>query len=404
MALTEIKIKNAKPKDRPYKLADNSGLFLLIHPNGSKYWRLKYRLAGKEKLLALGVYPEVSLTQARRKREEARRQLSEQTDPAQKKKEDKRLQAYRADNSFAAVAKEWFETNQSKWVPDHAGRLWRRLELHILPEIGSDPIAEIKPLYLLDSLRKIEKRGTTETAHRLLQTCNAIFRYGVITGRMTYNPAQDLKGALKPHRAQNHPTIEAKELPHFFKQLEKVKTSPQNKIAILITMQTFVRQGELRHAEWRDIDWSEKEWRIRPETTKMKEWHIVPLSKQTLGLLKQLKEMTGHSAYLFPSQQRRKHAVMSENTVNKVLHGMGYKDRLVAHGFRALASTILNESSPFQKDAIERQLAHMERNQVRAAYNRAQYLDERRKMMQWWADYLEQQQTKILSFKRKGAE
>jgi integrase len=392
MALTEIKIKNAKPKARSYKLADGFGMFLLVHPNGSKYWRLKYRVAGKEKLLALGVYPETSLSKAREERDKARKLLLEQADPALKKKEDKRLQAYRAGNSFAAVAKEWFETNKTKWVPDHAQRLWRRLELHIMPEIGSDPIAEIKPLYLLDSLRKIEKRGTTETAHRLLQTCNAIFRYGVITGRMTYNPAQDLRGALTPHRAQNHPTITAKELPDFFKRLEQVETSPQNKIAILMTMQTFVRQGELRHAEWRDIDWKEKEWRIRPETTKMKEWHIVPLSKQTLALLKLLKEITGHSAYLFPSQQRRKHAVMSENTVNKVLHMMGYKDRLVAHGFRALASTILNESSPFQKDAIERQLAHMERNQVRAAYNRAQYLDERRKMMQWWADYLEQRQ------------
>lgn len=389
--LTNTAVKNAKPRTKPYKLSDGKGLYMLITPNGGKYWRVKYRFAGKEKLLSLGTYPEISLEEAREKCGAARKLVANSVDPGYRKKAEKRRLVYNMENSFQVVASEWFETNKPKWTADHAGRLWRRLELHMMPEIGNRPIAEITALDLLDALRKVEKRGSTETSHRLLQTCGIILRYAVITGRIRYNPTQDLKGALVPHKAESHPTIQAKELPDFFKQLEKVETTPLNKLAIRLLMLSFVRQGELRQAKWEDINFETKEWRLPPHTTKMKDLHIVPLAKQTIKLLQALKTMTGEGELLFPSQQRRRHAMMSENTINHVLRKMGYKDKLVGHGFRALASTTLNEHG-FRPDVIERQLAHMERNKVRAAYNRAEYLPERQKMMQWWADFLEEQQ------------
>lgn len=388
--LTNTTVKNAKPHKKPYKLTDRQGLYLLVKPNGGKFWRLKYFVAGKEKLLALGAYPDISLDEAREKRLSARKLNASGVDPASQRKEEKRRRAYNVENSFQVVAKEWFETNKPKWTPDHAERLWRRLSLHIISEVGDRPIAEINALDLLDALRKVEKRGATETSHRLLQTCSVIFRYAVLTGRIKYNPTQDLKGALVPHKAENHPTIEAKELPKFFTQLEAVKTTVLNKLAIKALLLTFVRQGELRQAKWEDIHWKEKEWRLPAHTTKMRDMHIVPLANQTINLLADLKKLTGERELLFPSQQRRRHAMMSENTINHVLRKMGYKNKLVGHGFRALASTTLNENG-FTPDVIERQLAHAERNKIRAAYNRAQYLPERRKMMQWWADYLDRQ-------------
>ncbi|HEY3862532.1 MAG TPA: integrase arm-type DNA-binding domain-containing protein [Verrucomicrobiae bacterium] len=393
MMLTNAAVKNAKSREKPYKLSDGHGLYLLVKPNGGKYWRFKYFYLGREKLLALGAYPEVSLEEAREKRLNARKAVAGGADPGKQRKDEKRRKAYNAENTFEVVAKEWFETNKPKWTPDHAERLWRRLKLHILSEIGDRPVGEISALDLLDALRKVEKRGATETSHRLLQTCNVIIRYAVLTGRIQYNPAQDLKGALVPHKAANHPTIEAKELPKFFEQLEAVETTGLNKLAIRILLLSFVRQGELRQAKWEDIDWKAKEWRLPAHTTKMRDAHIVPLAKQTINLLADLKRMTGEGELLFPSQQRRRHAMMSENTVNHVLRNMGYKGKLVGHGFRALASTTLNENG-FAPDVIERQLAHAERNRIRAAYNRAQYLPERRKMMQWWADYLDRQAEK----------
>lgn len=403
MLLSNTALKNAKPKEKPYKMADGDGLYLLIKPNGGKYWRFKYRYVAKEKLLALGTYPEVSLLDARDKRLAARKLLSTGADPGNKRKEDKRRAVYNVENSFQVVAQEWFNTNKPKWTPEHAQRLWRRLDLHMVPEIGSRPIAEIKALDLLEALRKVEKRGTTETSHRLLQTCSVIFRYAVLTGRIQYNPTQDLKGALVPHRAESHPTIQAKELPDFFKQLEAVETTDLNKLAIRLLMLSFVRQGELRQAKWEDIDFQAKEWRLPAHTTKMRDLHIVPLAKQTIALLGELKKLTGNGELLFPSQQRRRHAMMSENTINHVLRKMGYKDKLVGHGFRALASTTLNEMG-FPPDVIERQLAHAERNKIRAAYNRAEYLPQRREMMQKWGDYLNRaaQEEKVITgnFKR----
>lgn len=389
MPLTDIACKNAVASDKPRKLADEKGLYLEIMPSGSKYWRLKYRFAGKEKRLALGVYPEVSLKAARESRDEARKLLADNIDPSAKKKDDKRHAAFNANNTFKAIAREWHDTNKPKWTPTHADKIWRRMECHIFPDLGERPIGEIKPLELLDTLRKVEKNGSTETSHRLLQTCTVIFRYAIVTARVSYNPASDLRGALIPHKAEHLPTIQAKELPAFFRALEKVEASEQNKLAIKIIMLTFIRQGELRQAKWEDIDFNAKEWRLPAHTTKMRDAHIVPLCSQVITLLLQLKELTGDGEYLFPSQHRRKNPVISENTINNILHKMGYKDKLVGHGFRALASTTLNEHG-FRPDVIERQLAHAERNKVRAAYNRAEYLKERREMMQWWANYVQE--------------
>lgn len=388
MPLTEIAVKTAKLRHTPYKLTDGDGMFLLVHPNGSKYWRLKYRLHGKEKLLALGVYPEISLGEAREKRLAARKLITNGIDPTAKKKEDKRLAILNAENTFEAVAREWHETNKAKWTLKHGEKVLRRLELDAFPYIGSRPIISIKPGEILDMIRIIEKRGATHLSHRVHQSCNAVFRYGIATGRAEFNPAGDLQGALKAHSAKNYPALTAKALPAFFKKLEAVETTELNKHAVRLLLLTFVRQGEMRHAKWEHIDWKAKEWRIPAENTKMRERHIVPLAAQTLALLKQLKKISGHTLFLFPSQNRQKNPVMSENTVNVVLKRMGYQGKMVGHGFRALASTTLNEMG-FRPELIERQLAHAERNKVRAAYNRAEYLQERRDMMQKWADFLD---------------
>jgi len=388
MMLTHAAVKNAKPKPKPYKLTDGDGLYLLVKPNGSKYWRFKYLYQGKEKLLALGTFPEVSLDEARDKRLAARKLVAAGGDPGAQRREEKRRKAYDAGNSFQVVAKEWFETNKPKWSPRYAARLWRRLSANTDSEFGDRPIGEIGSLDLLDAIRKIEQRKATDLSHRVLQTCGAVFRFAVLTGRIKYNPVQDLQGALVPHKGKNHPTILARQLPDFFKRLETVKTSALNKLAIRLLLLSFVRTGELRQAKWQDIDVKAKEWRLPAHTMKMREEHIVPLARQTIILLAELKTLTGASELLFPAQQRRRHAIMSENTINHVLKDMGYKRKLVGHGFRALASTTLNENG-FAPDVIERQLAHAERNKIRAAYNRAQYLPERRKMMQWWADYLD---------------
>jgi len=387
--LTHIDSLNAEIKDQAYKLPDAEGMYLHIYPTGAKYWRLKYRFMGKQKVFALGVFPEVSLAKARDKRTEARKLLSEGKDPAAVKKETVRQAVLNAENTFKALTKEWHEINKSKWTQNHGSKILRRFELHIFPYIGERPIKEIKPLELLEAIRKIENKGATELSHKLVQTCSSVFRYAILTGRAEYNPAGDLKGALKAHKEKHYPTISAKELPTFYKKLEEAKTSLLNKLAIKLLLLTFLRQGELRRAEWEHIDFVKKEWHVPAEHMKMREKHTIPLARQTIELLQEIHKITGDSKYIFPSQHPQKNSIMSENTIGSVIKKrMGYKGKMVGHGVRALASTILNENG-FPSDVIERQLAHAERNKVRAAYNRAEYLDDRRKMMQWWADYLD---------------
>lgn len=393
MNLTEREARNAKAGSKVRKLYDGNGLLLRIKPNGTKIWEFKYRVPGengglKEKTLALGIYDEVSLKEARQQCLAARKLRQSGIDPSAERKAKRQEARYQAANTFGAIVEEWQDANRKKWCDDHAARTRRRIDLHLQPALGNRPISGISALDVLDVIRKLERQDKTETAHRLLQICRGVFQLAVLTKRTTYNPVFDLQGALKAHKEKNYPTIGANQLPEFFSKLEESKASIITRLAIKLLLLSFVRQGELRRAKWSDIDTNAPEWRVRAETTKMRQLHIVPLSSQAKEILKQLKEISGYSQYLFPSQGRQKHPIISENTVNKALHDMGYKGQLVGHGFRSTASTILNEQS-FAPDVIERQLAHMPRDKVRAAYNRAQYLTERRRMMQWWGDYLE---------------
>lgn len=383
MKLTHTAITKAKPSAKPYKLADGGGMYLLVNPTGSKWWRLKYRFAGQEKSISLGVYPEVSLSEAREKREEAKRLLKQRIDPSFHRRIENT-----GSNTFAAIAKDWHDTNATRWTPGHRDMIWRRVEIHLLPAIGSRAIQDIKPSEILGAIRQIEKGGSTEVSHRVNQIASSIFRFAIASDKADYNPAADLKGALKPNQTKHYPSISYKELPDFFAALENANTHILNKYALELLMLTFVRPGELRKGKWEQIDYKDKLWIIPSESMKMKREHIVPLSKQSLKVLDKIQEVV-EGPYMFPAQQRQKNPIMSENTLNKALRNMGYEGRMVAHGFRSLASTTINEFGWVHPDVIERQLAHIEPNKVKAAYNRAQYLEERRAMMQKWANFLD---------------
>jgi integrase len=386
MPLRDITVRSAKPKEKAYRLYDSDGLYLEVLPSGAKYWRLKYRFGGNEKRLALGVYPEVPLADARERRFEARKLLAAGDDPAEAKKEAKRLSTQQQENTFETVAREWHANRLAKWTPEHAAKIMKRLEKHVFGRIGPRPIDEITPHELLTVLRKIEGHGI-EIAHRLLQICGQVFLYAVITQRAAFNPAASLRGALKPVVKKSYAFIKPNELPAYLKRLEAYDGSTLTKLALKFLLLTFVRSGELRGAEWSEIDLDRAEWRIPAERMKMKEMHIVPLSRQAIDTLRELRPMTGQGHYVFPNQHKFA-GPMSENTILYALYRMGYHSRATGHGFRSTASTALNENG-FRPDVIERQLAHSERDQVRAAYNYAQYLPERREMMQWWADYID---------------
>ena len=387
ISLSDTAVRNAKPKLKPYKMSDGEGLFLLITPSGAKYWRLKYFFADKEKLLALGVYPDVTLADARERRAQARKVLAAGNDPGEAKKEAKRLLIDKHTHTFEAVAREWHQNRLAKWTPLYAKKTLKRLETHAFPKLGTRPIADITPHELLSVMRVIEVHSA-DLAHRQLQICGQIFSFAVITQRATYNPTASLRGALKPVVKTTHAYIKPNELPEYLKNLDSYDGALQTKLAMRFLLLTFVRTGELRGAAWSEIDLGKAEWRIPAERMKMKDPHIVPLSRQTLSLLEELKPLTGQWQYVFPNQHKPS-GHMSENTILFALYRMGYHSRATGHGFRSTASTILNEHG-FPPDVIERQLAHGERNKVRAAYNHAQYLPERRKMMQWWADYLDE--------------
>ena len=385
-SLSDAKARNAKPKAKAYKIADGDGLFLVVMPTGSKYWRFKYFYAGKEKLLALGVYPDVSLADARERRTQARKILAAGNDPGQIKKEAKRLQTLQSSNSFEVVAREWLENRSHEWVPSTTETRRTRLERLILPKLGTRPISDITPPEVLSMLRAVEARGTLDTARRVMQMCGQIFMYAIATGRAQRNPVPDLRGALKAPVAKHYAFLQANDLPTYLEKVEAYDGDLQTKLALRFLLLTFVRTNELRAAQWSEIDWVNSEWRIPADRMKMRELHIVPLSKQAIAVLRELKKLTGMWEYLFPNRRSPKKC-MSENTILFALYRMGYHSRATGHGFRSTASTILNENG-FRADVIERQLAHTERNAVRAAYNHAQYLPERRKMMQWWANYL----------------
>jgi integrase len=387
--LTDTACKNAKAREKAYRLSDEKGLYLEVMPNGSKYFRLKYRFDGKEKRLAFGVYPETGLKDARQKREEARKALSQGIDPGEQRKAMKAAQA--GADSFEAVAREWFAKFSPNWTVEHGERILRRLERDIFPWLGKRPTGEISAPELLACLRRIESRGALDTAHRAHQNCGQVFRYAVATGRAERDPCGDLRGALPPVRDKHHASItDPKAIGDLLRAIEGYKGAYVTKAAMSLAPLVFVRPGELRQAEWAEFNLDGAEWRIPAEKMKMRDPHIVPLSTQALGVLRELHPLTGRGRYVFPSARTPSgDRCMSENAVLAALRRLGYgKDEMTGHGFRSMASTLLNEQG-WHRNAIERQLAHAERNAVRAAYNYAEHLPERRKMMQAWADYLD---------------
>jgi integrase len=389
MPLTNTAIRNAKPGKKAVRLADGGGLYMEVAPSGGKWWRLKYRFNGKEKRISLGVYPDVGLKEARERRDAARKQLAAGIDPGEARKAQKATRTALDTDSFEAVAREWFAKFSPNWVASHSDRTLRRLERDIFPWIGATSIADVAAPELLQVLRRIENRGAVETAHRALQNCGQVFRYAVATGRAARDPSADLRGALPPVKQQHYPSIvDPKEIGNLLRAMDGYEGSFVTRCALRLAPLVFVRPGELRRAEWEEFDLDGAEWRIPAERMKLRQVHIVPLSDQALTVLRDLHPLTAAGRYVFPGV-RSSSRPMSENTVNAALRRLGFgKDEMTGHGFRSMASTLLNEQG-WNRDAIERQLAHSERNAVRAAYNYAEHLPERRRMMQAWADYLD---------------
>ncbi|HGM6977452.1 TPA: tyrosine-type recombinase/integrase [Serratia marcescens] len=387
MPLTDIKVKTAKPMDKAYKLTDGGGMYLLVKPNGSKYWRLKYRFVGKEKMLSIGVYPDVSLADARQKRDEARKILAAGGDPGEVKKADKLAQKLSTENTFEAIAREWHKQKADRWSLRYRYEIIDTFEKDIFPYLGRRPIAEIKPMELLETLRRLEKRGALEKMRKVRQRCGEVFRYAIVTGRAEYNPAPDLATALATPKKTHFPFLTAEELPYFIRDLAGYTGSVITKTATQIIMQTGVRTQELRFARWEDIDFEKRLWEIPPEVMKMKRPHIVPLSEQVVELFQSLKPITGMYPLVFIGRNDRTKPI-SKESVNQVIELLGYKGRLTGHGFRHTMSTILHEQG-FNSAWIETQLAHVDKNAIRGTYNHAHYLEGRREMMQWYGDYIE---------------
>lgn len=358
---------------------------MLVQPSGSRLWRLKYRIDGREKLLSVGTYPEVSLKSARERREDARRQIAAGVDPSAKRKAER---AARAD-TFEAIAREWLDLKRASLSARTYDKRLSRFEAFVFPSLGKRPIASITAPDLLAVIKRVEARGINETAHRVRSESSAVFRYAIATGRAERDPAADLRGALAPVVVRNHPAItEPAKIGGLLRSIHGYSGQPSTEYALKLLPLTFVRPGELRGAEWSEFDLDGGEWRIPKERMKMNEQHVVPLSSQAVALLRELKLLTGNGCYLFPSLRTDERPI-SNNTLNAALRRLGYTgDEMVSHGFRSMASTSLNELG-WEPDLIELQLAHAERDEVRGAYNRAQRLGDRRKMMQAWADYLD---------------
>jgi integrase len=394
MALTDVAIKNAKSHEKPYKMGDAGGLFLLVQPSGGKLWRLKYRVDGREKKLAIGPYPEISLAEARRRRDDARTLIVTGKDPSREKQRDKVRSRAQAESTFAAITKEYCAKRKrdgdKAWAAATAKRSEYLLSL-LDSSIGRVAIAEIKPPDVLAAIRKIEDKGKRESARRTLQLASAVFRYAVATGRLASDPTRDLRGALTAPTVKHYGAIiDAKLVGELLRVIDGYVGQGLTKLALQIAPHVFVRPGELRHAEWSEIDLDGALWVIPAEKMKMRKAHHVPLSRQALTVLSEVRAVTGPSGYVFPSMRTRSRP-MSENTINAALRRLGYaSDEMTAHGFRAMASTLLNGSGRWHPDAIERALAHSDKDKVRAAYHRGQHWKERVEMAQWWSDYLDQ--------------
>lgn len=395
--LTDTAVRNAKPAAKPYKLADEAGMFLLVTPAGGKYWRLKYRFLAKEKLLALGVYPDVSLSAARKKRDEAREKLAAGTDPGESKKLDKRAARLNAENSFEAIAREWQKKYAPTWSEGHGARILRRLEVDAFPWIGKKPIADLTPPDVLDVLRRVEKRGALETAHRLHANVSQVCRYAVATGRAVRDVTADLRGALPPVQQEHMAAVtDPKQVAELLRALDGYQGTFVVSCALRLAPLLFQRPGELRKAEWAEFNLDAATWEISSDRMKRtKEGkaaggaHIVPLPSQAVVILRELHTLTGTGRYLFPSIRSTSRPI-SDNTVNAALRRLGYDgDTATHHGFRASARTILDEVLGVPPVIIEAQLAHAVKDPLGRAYNRTAHLPRRREMMQQWADYLD---------------
>lgn len=406
MALTDTAIKKAKPSEKPFKMTDGKGLYLLVNQTG-KYWRYNYRFGGKFKTLALGAYPDITLARAREKHAEARKLLADGIDPGAAKQEEKRALKLAHANSFEAVAREWHAGKSKRWAKVTADKAMTHLKAYVFPEIGHLPISEVRASQLLAMLRKVESQGIAYTASRLREMCGQVFRYAVATGRAEDNPAAHLQGAMQKPATTHRPAItERREFGMFLRDLRSAEGyDPVTQHACYFALYTFVRAQEFRYARWEEIDWGAKEWKVpahRMKVGKSLPAHTVPLSRQAIALLKELRDLTGHTPYLFPKAKGYgSEEVISENTVGKMLNNMGYQGRQCVHGFRASARSILSEQG-WSREAMERQLDHKEKDGTVAAYARSEHLPERGKMMQAWADTCDALEAgaEVLKFKR----
>ena len=401
--LTDTKLRTLR---KPGKHFDGLGLYLEVTGAGGRYWRMKYRYAGKEKRLAFGVYPEVPLREARERTEAARKQLRDGADPSATKRAEKLENKFRATNTFEGVAREWIEHRGAKWEANTKARALASLENDIFPAFGARPMAEITPRDVTQAVKAIEKRGAGEAASRVLQRVRAIFRYAVGNERIASNPMSELKPdeIVKPRQVQHRPALAQKDVPEFLKRFASYAGDPHTVNALKLLMVTAVRPGELRGARWDELDMKGKQWRIPAARMKMRAEHIVPLSTQAIAVIESMRPLSGSRELIFPSPFYPAKP-LSENTLNSALSRMGYKGTATAHGFRALFSTVANECG-WDADVIERQLAHKEKNAVRAAYHRAVYLEERAKLLQWWADLIDEManpESKVTPIKRVAA-
>ncbi|RRA23361.1 DUF4102 domain-containing protein [Burkholderia cepacia] len=389
MPLTDAEIRNAPAREKPYRLTDGSGMYLEVSPAGGKYWRFKYRFAGKEKRLALGVYPEVTGKEARLRRDEARRLLANGIDPGIERKVQKAATVERAANSFEAVAREWFARQSPGWAKSHADKIIARLEKDVFPWLGGRAIAEIKAPEVLAVLRRVEARGALDTSHRVHQNCGQVFRYAVATGRAERDVSADLRGALPPARHTHFASVtEPDDVAGLLRALDGFQGTFVVQCALRLAPLLFVRPGELRTAEWSQFDLDKAQWRYTVSKTKTE--HLVPLARQAVEILRDLYALTGQRKYVFPGRDVNK--PMSGAAINAALRRMGFdtKTEITGHGFRAMARTILHERLRFPSEVIEHQLAHKVPDALGTAYNRTKFIDDRVLMMQKWADYLEQ--------------
>lgn len=401
MPLTDLKIKNIKPKDKDQWITDEKGLRLFVKTNGAKYWRMRYRFGGKQKTLAIGVYPEISLKMARDARDEARLQIKKGIDPNQIKKEQKYKVIMNNSNTFSVLARSWWEHEKDNWVEKHAKGVWRRIADNTFKIFDSKPADQIMPRDILEVLKKIEDRGAFDVARRVLQDIKRIFSYAISRDLLKHNPASELTGVVKSYKKKHHPSMKNKELGQFMYDLDCYALNGfyVTQYALQLLVYTFTRSGEIRLATWNEFDLKKTLWRIPADRTKMGREHLVPLSKQCLATLKSVQKITGGYDYVFPLKSSWRKP-MSSATMRSAMIKMGYdgkttgKSKATPHGFRSNATSILNEQG-FNPDAIERQMSHLEKNKVRAAYlYQAEFIDERTKMMQWWADFLDTEKEK----------